>query len=131
MSNQADCTAWLLARGAAVTKRSSLLGAVAGIWLIAAVYAPAAGADSIFPQPHTQAPADQTGPVAPRDPSAPPRPYRSREEIDADIQSLESERADLLTKYSVAHPDVRAIDRRLRILREQREMLDRAPPAAK
>lgn len=98
--------------------------------LLACAQAPTALADSIFPDVHAQIRADQTVASTPPD-EPPPTPHRSREEIDADIQSLEAERADLLTKYAVAHPDVRAVDRRLRILKEQREMLDRAPPPAK
>jgi phage shock protein A len=59
-----------------------------------------------------------------RDTIAPYYPLRSREEIAAQIQSLESQRAELLASYSSAHPDVRAIDRELAMLKRQLGMLD-------
>jgi hypothetical protein len=52
-----------------------------------------------------------------------PRPLRPREDIEADIRTLEAQRADLLTRYAPAHPDVRAVERRLAILRAQFELL--------
>lgn len=110
-------------------RRGRMAGCGLGVLLAVGLAAPAL-ADSIFPDTHVQTRTEQAGPPAP-DAAMPPRPHRSREEIDADIQSLEAERADLLSKYAPAHPDVRAVDRRLRILREQREMLDQAPAAAK
>jgi hypothetical protein len=102
--------------------------AAAGLLLLACVLAPAA-AESIFPGTPAPPGSGQVGPPAP-DAAPAPRPHRSREEIDADIRNLEAERAELLAKYAEAHPDVRAVDRRLRILREEREMLGRAPAAA-
>jgi hypothetical protein len=54
----------------------------------------------------------------------PPRPYRSRREIEEDIRALEVRRADLLACYAPAHPDVRAVERRLAILRAQLRLLD-------
>lgn len=102
--------------------------------LIACAQAPAAWADSIFPDTRAPMRADQAEPRPPLPPqprAEAPTPHRSREEIDADIRSLEAERADLLTRYAAAHPDVRAVDRRLRILHEQREMLDRGTAPAK
>ena len=108
-------------------RRGRMAGCGLGVLLAVGLAAPAL-ADSIFPDTHVQTRTEQAGPPAP-DAAMPPRPHRSREEIDADIQSLEAERADLLSKYAPAHPDVRAVDRRLRILREQREMLDQAHPA--
>lgn len=59
-----------------------------------------------------------------RDTIAPYPPLRSREEIEAHIQSLESDRVRLLASYHVAHPDVRYVDRRLQLLKKQLEMLD-------
>jgi hypothetical protein len=106
-----------------------MTAAALGLLFTAGLAAPAL-ADSIFPDTQAHTRAEQAGPPAP-DTATAPRPHRSREEIDADIQNLEAERAELLAKYSEAHPDVRALDRRLRILRERREMLDRAPAAAK
>lgn len=59
----------------------------------------------------------------------PSPPLRSRAEIVANVRALERQRAELLQKYTPAHPDVREIDLRLRLLRLQLEFLDRAPPA--
>lgn len=50
-------------------------------------------------------------------------PYRSREEVQAHIKTLETERARLLVKYTDQHPVVRDIDRRLLILNEQLQKL--------
>jgi chromosome segregation ATPase len=58
-----------------------------------------------------------------RDTVIPAPPLRTREEIEANIQTLEKERDELMIKYTEAHPVVRDLDRRLRILREQLEML--------
>jgi len=58
-----------------------------------------------------------------RDRIEPQPPLRSREEIEGHIQSLEAERAALLTKYHSAHPDIRAIDRQVQLLRKQLDML--------
>lgn len=66
-----------------------------------------------------------------RDPIAPAPPLRGREEIEAQIRSLESERVRLLASYQSAHPDVRDVDRRLQLLKKQLEMQDQAPKAAK
>lgn len=131
MPNRAGCSIRSYTSLAAAGTWKGLVQFSCGLLVLACAQVPTASADSIFPDRHVQTRADQTAASAPRDEAAPPTPHRSREEIDADIQSLEAERADLLTKYAVAHPDVRAVDRRLRILREQREMLDRAPPPAK
>lgn len=94
---------------------------LAGAACVAALAAggPALGGESVFP------PAAGRG--APEEPglaqSAAPLPHRPREEIEADIRALEARRADLLTRYAPAHPDVRAVDRRLSILRAQLDML--------
>lgn len=64
-----------------------------------------------------------------RDTIAPAPPLRSREEIEAQIRSLESERVRLLAGYQVAHPDVRDVDRRLQLLKKQLEMLEAPKPA--
>jgi hypothetical protein len=50
-------------------------------------------------------------------------PYRDRREIEAHIKSLEGERDRLLLKTTEEHPEVRDLDRRLKILREQLQML--------
>jgi chromosome segregation ATPase len=56
----------------------------------------------------------------------PSPPLRSRADIARNIQSLEQQRAALLERYTAAHPDVREIDLRLRLLRLQVDMLDQA-----
>ncbi len=61
--------------------------------------------------------------------SMPSAPLRSRAEIEANIRSLESQRTQLLLRYQPAHPDIRDIDLRLRLLRGQLQMLDQAAPA--
>lgn len=58
-------------------------------------------------------------------------PLRSREEIEERIQSLEAERTTLLEKYKQAHPYVRDIDLRLRLLRSQLKMLDQTDTTSK
>jgi hypothetical protein len=50
-------------------------------------------------------------------------PYRSREEIEAQIKELQTQRAKLLVKFTAEHPAVRDIDRKLLILDEQLRML--------
>jgi hypothetical protein len=56
----------------------------------------------------------------------PSPPMRSRAEIVKNIQSLEQKRADLLRRYTPAHPEVREIDLSLRLLRVQLDFLDQA-----
>lgn len=51
-------------------------------------------------------------------------PARSREEVQAHIKGLESERAKLLVKYTDQHPAVRDIDRKLLILGEQLRLIE-------
>ena len=51
-------------------------------------------------------------------------PYRNREEVQAGIDLLETERRKLRLKYTEQHPALRDIDRRLLILREQLRMLE-------
>jgi len=51
-------------------------------------------------------------------------PYRSKEEIQAHIKSLEAERGELLTRYFAQHPAIKDIDRRLEILNSQLKMLE-------
>jgi septal ring factor EnvC (AmiA/AmiB activator) len=53
----------------------------------------------------------------------PAPPLRSREEIEQQISALERQRESLLAQYTEAHPAIRDIDRRVRILREQLDML--------
>ena len=57
-------------------------------------------------------------------------PLRSRQEIEKNIQSLESRRAALLARYTDLHPDVREIDLSLRLLKLQLQMIDQARKAA-
>ena len=61
----------------------------------------------------------------------PSPPQRNREEIERNIQSLESKRSALLERYTNSHPDVREIDLSLRLLKLQLEMMDRAKNAPK
>lgn len=56
----------------------------------------------------------------------PSPPMRSRAEIVKNIQSLEQQRVELLSRYSPAHPNVREVDLSLRLLRLQLEFLDQA-----
>lgn len=51
-------------------------------------------------------------------------PYRDRAEIEAHIQTLEAERAALLSRYLTEHPLIRDIDRRLIILNNQLNMTE-------
>lgn len=89
------------------------------LMLLAAAWAGVpAWAESVFPRAAVEEGAD-----AGRGEAA-PAPHRPREEIEADIRALEERRADLLTRYAPAHPDVRAVERRLAILRAQLEMLN-------
>jgi hypothetical protein len=50
-------------------------------------------------------------------------PYRSKEEIQANISELEEERGRLLIGYTPQHPAIRDIDRELSILNSQLKML--------
>jgi len=43
--------------------------------------------------------------------------------LQAEIRALEVQRAELLARYAPAHPDVRALDRKLQIRRKQLEQL--------
>ncbi|MBI3772572.1 MAG: hypothetical protein HY272_07715 [Gammaproteobacteria bacterium] len=61
----------------------------------------------------------------------PSHPLRSRAEIEERIQSLEAERATLLEQYQSAHPYVRDIDLRLRLLKSQLKILDQAQTTTK
>ncbi len=51
-------------------------------------------------------------------------PYRNRDDIQAHISQLETERGKLLLKYTELNPAVRDIDRKLLILREQLRMFE-------
>lgn len=51
-------------------------------------------------------------------------PYGKREDVQSRIDQLETERGNLLLKYTEQHPSVRTIDRKLLILREQLRMLE-------
>lgn len=62
--------------------------------------------------------------------SLPSPPLRSRAEIVANIQALELRRAELLQRYTPAHPDVREVDLSLRLLRLQLDLLDQAKRAS-
>ena len=56
----------------------------------------------------------------------PSPPMRNRAEIVKNIQSVEQQRAELLMRYTPAHPNVREIDLSLRLLRLQLDFLDQA-----
>ena len=51
-------------------------------------------------------------------------PYRSKVEIQANIEALEAERNKLLAHYYPQHPEIKDIDRRLEILYSQLQMLE-------
>jgi hypothetical protein len=51
-------------------------------------------------------------------------PYRSKAEIQAQINALEAERDKLLTRYHAQHPEIRDIDRQLAILNSQLKMAE-------
>lgn len=51
-------------------------------------------------------------------------PYRNKAEIQAHIQALEEERRKLLISYTVQHPAIKDIDRKLMILDSQLKMLE-------
>ncbi|MBS1220372.1 MAG: hypothetical protein H6R21_3505 [Proteobacteria bacterium] len=51
-------------------------------------------------------------------------PYRSKAEIQANIEALEAERNKLLAHYYPQHPEIKDIDRRLEILYSQLQMLE-------
>lgn len=51
-------------------------------------------------------------------------PYRSKAEIQANIEALQNERAKLLSRYLPQHPEIRDIDRRLEILYSQLPMTE-------
>lgn len=51
-------------------------------------------------------------------------PYRNKAEIQAHIRALEEERSKLLTSYTVQHPAIKDIDRKLMILDIQLKMLE-------
>ncbi len=51
-------------------------------------------------------------------------PFRSKAEIQAHIEALEVERAQLLARYLAPHPEIRNIDRKLDILYTQLRMLE-------
>jgi hypothetical protein len=79
-----------------------------------------------------QSAGSQMGPPAPpRDTPAAQGVTLSRAEIEADIQALEAQRRELLAKYAEAHPDVRAVDRRLQARKKQLEMLGPGAAAPK
>lgn len=50
--------------------------------------------------------------------------YRTREEVQAHIKTLEDERTKLLIDYHAQHPAIKDIDRRLEILNVQLRMLE-------
>ena len=51
-------------------------------------------------------------------------PYRSKAEIQTHIRELEEERSKLLIRYTVEHPAIKDIDRKLMILDSQLKMLE-------
>jgi len=125
MQNQATCPSGAPA-GPPRPGKPRMRKCVVGALLLACAHQPTALADTFPNQPDPRS-AGQVGPVQPRETAAPQPVHRNREEIEADIQALEAERANLLTKYASAHPDVRAVERRLQLRRQQLEMLKQAP----
>lgn len=63
--------------------------------------------------------------------AVPAPPLRPRDEIEAHVRTLEARRAEMLLRYTPAHPAVREIDLSLRLLRLQLEVLDQAAKAPK
>jgi predicted nucleic acid-binding Zn-ribbon protein len=63
--------------------------------------------------------------------SLPAAQPRSRAELESEVRTLQAERSELLERYTDLHPDVRDIDRRLRLLKLQLEMKDQGREAAK
>jgi predicted RNase H-like nuclease (RuvC/YqgF family) len=61
----------------------------------------------------------------------PSPPQRNREEIERNIQSLESKRSALLERYTNSHPEVREIDLSLRLLKLQLALMDQSKNAPK
>lgn len=51
-------------------------------------------------------------------------PYRSKAEIQAQINDLEAQRSALLVRYTREHPAIRDIDRELAILNSQLKMAE-------
>lgn len=43
-------------------------------------------------------------------------PYRSKAELEATIQSLQNERIRLLSRYTAQHPEIRDVDRQMKML---------------
>jgi len=112
-------------------KKCSVLATFSGALLIACMQQPIAATGSTFPDQPGQKPAGQVGSMEHHTTVTAPPTSLSREEIENDIQALESERSDLLAKYASAHPDVRSVERRLKVRRQQLEMLKQAPNPAK
>lgn len=108
-------------------RKRLVLATITGALLIACLHPLMASAEPTFPDQSGQKPAGQLGSDARRDSNAPPPTSLRREEIEDEIQDLESERSELLTKYASAHPDVRAVERRLQVRRKQLEILKQAP----
>jgi predicted nucleic acid-binding Zn-ribbon protein len=63
--------------------------------------------------------------------SLPAAQSRSRAELESEMRTLQAQRSVLLERYTDLHPDVRDIDRRLRLLKLQLEMKDQGREAAK
>lgn len=51
-------------------------------------------------------------------------PFRNKAEIQAHIEALEVQRAQLQTRYLAPHPEIKDIDRKLDILYAQLRMLE-------
>ena len=60
---------------------------------------------------------DRVSKLEARQQAAPP--YRSKDEIQTHIRSLEEERGKLLGQYTAEHPAIRDINRKLDMLRHQ------------
>jgi hypothetical protein len=120
--------AWHASQATAI-RRQTGGSAVAGVLLIGCLYSPGIFAGPTFPDPPGQTAGPQAEPPPQSDPAVPAPMNRNRADIEADIRSMELQRSELLARFVSAHPDVRALDRRLQIRRKQLEMLEPEPGA--
>lgn len=109
------------------SRKRHVLATITGVLLIACMHPIIASAGPAFPDQPGQNPEGRQDSTERRNTVTAPPTTLSREEIEIDIRDLELERANLLTKYASAHPDVRALERRLQVRRKQLEMLNRTP----
>lgn len=99
--------------------------------LLASLFPLAARGEQIFPGADPGKPHEQTGPQRPPAQVNPEvggkrADGRKREELEAEISALEAERSRLLARFASAHPDVRMVERKLAMRRQQLEELGQA-----